>query len=615
MLRDYTAQIISVTDAAGEPVECKVKVKGTRDQKDSYTVNLFLTTASALINGKALDGTFEKKHLPQIASKLNISENGCKTEQTLQLVTDMLAEVVAGNAQSATESSLSTEDQATKSPGTESSTPALTDETRELVEVSGNKQSATESSLSTEDQAPGTESSTPAQTDENREPVTETESNTEQNTNHGADNSATQDPEVDFPRTRPHTEDSTPTSKSTTDIAEILATVQALENKYTELLTHQDTMRNEITTLKTELAAEQEKNKSMQDVRNDLNGLKNELVAEQTNTKSLQELINNMVTREELDALKQEFMMEQAKAMSLQELVNNLELPTLPGYETPKRSGPIRKNQSHISVPTRNKFSPLSSTENTQTRTVSGEQTQGHSSARASEPSQTDSDEKSSDDKSSDDESEEESEVEDSEEEETKIKESEEEPVEDTGRAHGSKTAESDKPKEKEEDTTEEGTEIKGHGKEAENQETNESQENQRSTVRKQAKSNKIDHIMIVDSMARYLDPDRLYKSKKTIIRKLKNRKVKAAVGAAEELLELKPTAVTLVLGTEELQKGSAASVITDMKEVIAVIKKVFPHSTVLISEVMPYPSPKNLQRKAEYVNKALGIWKNLWSG
>ena len=67
---------------------------------------------------------------------------------------------------------------------------------------------------------------------------------------------------------------------------------------------------------------------------------------------------------------------------------------------------------------------------------------------------------------------------------------------------------------------------------------------------------------MIVDSTARYLDPDRLYKSKKTIIRKLKNGKVKAAVGAAEELLELKPTAVTLVLGTEELQKASAASVI-----------------------------------------------------
>ena len=110
--------------------------------------------------------------------------------------------------------------------------------------------------------------------------------------------------------------------------------------------------------------------------------------------------------------------------------------------------------------------------------------------------------------------------------------------------------------------------------------------------------------------MSRHLDPDRLYKSKKTIIRKLKNGKVKAAVCAAEELLELKPTAVTLVLGTEELQKGSAASVITDMKEVIAVIKKVFPHSTVLISEVMPYPSPKNLQRKAEYVNKALGIWE-----
>ena len=146
-------------------------------------------------------------------------------------------------------------------------------------------------------------------------------------------------------------------------------------------------------------------------------------------------------------------------------------------------------------------------------------------------------------------------------------------------------------------------------GKEAENPETNESQENQRSTVKKQAKSNKIDHIMIVDSMARYLDPGRLYKSKKTIIRKLKNGKVKAAVGAAEELLELKHTAVTLVLDTEELRKGSAASVITDMKEVTAVIKKVFPHSTVLISEVMPYPSPKNLQRKAEYVNKALGIW------
>ena len=259
LLRDYTAQIISVTDAAGEPVECKVKVKGRREQKDSYTVNLFITTASALINGKALDGTFEKKHLPQIASKLNISENSCKTEQTLQQVTDMLAEVVAGNAQSATESSLSAEDQATKSPDTESSAPAVTDESRELVEVSGNKQSATESSLSTEDQAPGTESSTPAQTDENREPISEMESNTEQNTNHGADNSAIQDPEVDFPGTQPLTKDSTSTSKSTTDIAEILATLQALENKYTELLTHQDTMRDEITTLKTELAVEQEK--------------------------------------------------------------------------------------------------------------------------------------------------------------------------------------------------------------------------------------------------------------------------------------------------------------------------------------------------------------------
>ena len=148
-------------------------------------------------------------------------------------------------------------------------------------------------------------------------------------------------------------------------------------------------------------------------------------------------------------------MVEQAKSMSLQELVNNLELPTLSGYETPKRSGPIRKNQSHISMPTRNKFSPLSSTENTQTHMVSGEQTQGHSSARASEPSQTDSDEE-----SSDNESEEESEVEDSEEEETEIKESEEEPLEDTGGAHGSKTAESDKPKEKEEDTVQQTPNI-----------------------------------------------------------------------------------------------------------------------------------------------------------
>ncbi len=122
----------------------------------------------------------------------------------------------------------------------------------------------------------------------------------------------------------------------------------------------------------------------------------------------------------------------------------------------------------------------------------------------------------------------------------------------------------------------------------------------------KSTKSN-VDHLMIVDSMGRYLEADRLYKSKRTIIRRLHGKdNITAAVECAKETNELNPTAVTLIVGTNDLWRKPAEDTFIEMKNMATTMAGLFTKSTILMSEIMPRPYPRSFNNKAADVNREL---------
>ena len=124
-------------------------------------------------------------------------------------------------------------------------------------------------------------------------------------------------------------------------------------------------------------------------------------------------------------------------------------------------------------------------------------------------------------------------------------------------------------------------------------------------------KSGNIDHLMIVDAMAKYLEPERLYKSKRTEVKRLTHgMHISEATQVCEEASDLKPTAVTIIVGSNDLWNKSTSATITEMKKMINSATKVFKNSKLLVSEIMPRPYPKSFNKKAIEVNKALHLWK-----
>ena len=127
----------------------------------------------------------------------------------------------------------------------------------------------------------------------------------------------------------------------------------------------------------------------------------------------------------------------------------------------------------------------------------------------------------------------------------------------------------------------------------------------------KQKLTTKVDHLLIVDETARFLEPSRLYKSKRSVIRRLTGgNELKAAVEVAKEAANLNPTAITLIAGSNELWKNSARKTVVEMKNTANTIADLFPKATILMSEMIPRLHPNSYIKKARFVNKELSEWK-----
>lgn len=116
------------------------------------------------------------------------------------------------------------------------------------------------------------------------------------------------------------------------------------------------------------------------------------------------------------------------------------------------------------------------------------------------------------------------------------------------------------------------------------------------------------DLLIITDSMARNINPKRLYRSKKVTIHHLDNGKnINAALTyARNNQTPRSPTAVTLIVGTNDLIRKTPTATMDEMKTLTDTIRRRFPSTTIIISEIMPRPQHEAFNNKAREYNRLL---------